>query len=99
MIRSMLIGEIEQKTYTKFKSVEDFETYINDIDIDYHSKVIFTGLLYKSNKRDYENVKRSQYDRSTDFGQDIVEYTGNNCSIPTRRNCFIRCIKYLTGKG
>ena len=45
----MLIGEIEQKTNIRFKTVDDFETYINAIDNGgYDSEdVIFTGWLYK----------------------------------------------------
>ena len=41
---------------------------------------------------------RSQYGRGTDFKQDIVEYIGNNCYIPTSGNSFIKCINYFTGK-
>ena len=33
-----------------------------------------------------------------DFKQDIVEYIGNNCYIPTSDNCFMKCINYSTGK-
>ena len=32
LIVSMLVGEIEQKTYIRFKNVDDFESYINAID-------------------------------------------------------------------
>ena len=41
---------------------------------------------------------RSHYGRETDFKQDIVQYTGNTCYIPTIGNCFIKCIIYITGK-
>ena len=30
--------------------------------------------------------------------QEIVEYHGQNCFIPTSGNCFIKCIKYFTRK-
>ena len=59
---------------------------------------IFTGWLYKWNTPKFNKVNRSQYGRGTDFKQDIVEYTGKNCYIPTSGNCFIKCINYLTGK-
>ena len=47
--RSMLVGEIEQKTKIRFKNVDDFDSYINAIDNSgYDSEdVIFTGCLYR----------------------------------------------------
>ena len=46
MIGSMLNAEIEQKTNIRYKNADDFEKYINAIDVDYASEdVIFTGWL------------------------------------------------------
>ena len=46
----MIIGPVEHKTNIRFKSMDDFERYINAIDIDYDSEeVIFTGYVYKLN--------------------------------------------------
>ena len=100
LIGSMLVGEIEQKTNIRFKNVDDFESYINAIDNSgYDSEdVVFTGWLYKLNTLEFKKVNRSQYGRGTDFKQDIVEYIGNNCYIPTSGNCFIKCINYFTKK-
>ena len=56
----------------------------------------FTGWLYKLNPPEFGKVNRSQYGRGTDFKQDIVEYIGKNCYIPTSGNCFIKCINYFT---
>ena len=40
----MIIGPIERKTNIRFKNMDDFENYINAIDVDYDSEdVIFTG--------------------------------------------------------
>ena len=90
---SMVIGPTEHKTNNRFKNMDDFENYINAIDIDYDSEVVtFTGYFYKSNTPHFDRVNRSQYGRSPDFKQDFVEYTGNNCCIPTGGNCFIKCI-------
>ena len=96
----MLVGEIEQKTNIRFKNVDDFESYINAIDNSgYDSEdVIFTGWLYKLNTPEFKKVNKSQYGRGTDFKQDIVEYIGNNCYIPSSGNCFIKCINYFTKK-
>ena len=45
---SMLIGELEQRTNHRFKIVDDFESYINTIDVDYDSEdVTFTGFVCK----------------------------------------------------
>ena len=97
LIGSMLVGEVEQKTNIRFKNVDDFESYINAIDNSgYDSEdVIFTGWLYKLNTPEFKKVNRSQYGRGTDFKQDIVEYIGNNCYIPTSGNCFVKCINYF----
>ena len=100
LIGSMLVGEIEQKTNIRFKNVDDFESYINAIyNSGYDSEdVIFTGWLYKLNTPEFKKVNRSQYGRGTDFKQDIVEYIGNNCYIPTSGNCFIKCINHFLKK-
>ena len=96
----MLFGEVEQKTNIRFKNVDDFESYINAIDNSgYDSEdVIFTGWLYKLNTPEFKKVNRSKYGRGTDFKQDIVEYIGIHCYIPTGGNCFIKCIYYFTKK-
>ena len=100
LIGSILVGEVEQKTNIRLKNVEDFESYINAIDnCGYDSDdFIFTGWLYKLNTPEFKKVNMSQYGRGTDFKQDIVEYIGNNCCIPTSGNCFIKCINYSTKK-
>ena len=88
----MLIGEIEQKTYIRFKNIDEFENYNNAIDKgDYDSEdVIFTGWLYKLNTTEITKTNRSQYGKSTDFKQDIVEYKGNICYIPSSGHCFCK---------
>ena len=45
-----------------------------------------------------KKTNRSQYGKGTYFKQDIVEYIGNNCYIPTSGNCFIKCINYFNKK-
>ena len=43
----MIIGPIEHKTNIRLKNMDDFEKYINAIDIDYDSEdVTFTGYVY-----------------------------------------------------
>ena len=95
----MIIGPIEHKTDIRFQNLDDFEGYINAIDIDYDSEdVTFTGYVYKLNTTQFNVVIRSAYGRGTDYMQEIVEYHGQNCYIPTSGMCFIKCINYFTNK-
>ena len=99
LIGKMIIGAIEHKTNIRFKNMDDFERYINAIDIDYDSDdVIFTGYVYKLNTPQFKVVKRSAYGKGTNYMQEIVEYHGQNCYIPTSGMCFIKCINYFTKK-
>ena len=54
--------------------MDDFESHINAIDIDYDSEdVVFTGYVFKLKTPQFKRVSRAQNDRGTDFKQDIVE--------------------------
>ena len=95
----MIIGPVAHKTNIRFKNMDDFERYINAIDIDYDSEdVTFTGYLYKLDTPQFKIVKRSTYGRGTNYMQEVVEYHGRNCYIPTSGMCFIKCINYFTKK-
>ena len=41
---------------------------------------------------------RSQYGIGCDFKHEIIEYRGNNCFIPTRGYCFVKCTIFVTAK-
>ena len=95
----MIIGPFEHTTNVRFKNMDDFERYINAIDVDYDSEdVTFTGYVYKINTPHFNIVRRSAYGRGTNHMQEIVEYHGKNCFIPTSRMCFIKCINHFTKK-
>ena len=95
----MIVGPIEHKTNIRFKNMDDFERYINAIDIVCDSEdVTFTGYVYKLNTPRFNVVKRSAYGRGTNYMQEIVEYHGRNCFTPTSGMCFIKCINYFTKK-
>ena len=95
----MFIGPVEHKTNIRFKNMDDFERYLNAIDVDYDSEdVIFTGYLYKLDTPQFTIVKRSAYGKGTNYMQEIVEYRGQNCFIPTSGMCFIKCINYFIKK-
>ena len=92
----MIIGHIEHKTNIRFKNMDDFESYINAIDVDYDSEdVTFTGYVYELNTPQFNVVKRSAYGKSTNHMQEIVESPGQNCFIPTSGMCFIKCITFF----
>ena len=97
---SMLIGEIESKTNIRSKNVDDFEIYNNAIvNCGYDSvDVIFRGWLHKLNTFEINKVNRCHYGRGTDFEQNIVEYTSNNCCIPASGKFLKNCFHHLTGK-
>ena len=99
LIGKMIIGPVEQKTNIRFKKMDDFGRYINAIDIDYDSEdVIFTGYVYKLDTPQFKVVKRSAYGKGTNHMQELVEYYGQNCYIPTSGMCFIKCINNFTKK-
>ena len=55
----MFIGYIEHKTNIRFENMDDFESYINKIDVDYDSEdVTFTVYVYKINKSHFKVVKK-----------------------------------------
>ena len=97
----MIIGPNEHKTNIRFENMDDFEKYINAIDIDYDSEdVTFTGYVYKIDTPHFKIVKRSAYGRGTNYMQEFFENHGQNCYIPTSGMCFIKCIlKKITQKN
>ena len=92
----MIIGPVEQKTNIRFKNMDDFESYMNAIDIDYDREdVTFDGYVYKLNTPQLKVVKRSAYGKGTISMQENVEYHGQKC-IPTSGMCFMRSFKNFT---
>ena len=80
----MNIGRIEHKTKIRIENMDDFESYVKAIDIDCDSEdVTFTGYVYKLNTPQFNVAKRSAYAEGTNYMQEIVEYHGHNCYIPT----------------
>ena len=99
MVGNMKVGDQIRQTHIRFRNMDDFEAYINSIDQDYDSEdAIFNGYIYKLNTPQFIKVNRSQYGNGCSFDKIIVEYRGNNCYIPTKGYCFVKCINYLTGQ-
>ena len=83
----------------RFRNIQDFETYINNIDQEYEGEdAIFIGDIYKLNNPEFRQINRAEFGRGTDFLKDIIEVKGFNCYIPSSGYCFLKCVNYLTGK-
>ena len=77
----------------------NYEAYIKAIHQDYESEdAIFNGCIYKNNTPQFNLVNRSQYGNGCDFKHEIIEYRGNDCFIPTKGYCFIKCNNFITGE-
>ena len=99
LIGLMIVGPVEHKTNIRYNNMNDFKSYINAKGIDYDSEdVNFTGYLSKMKTPQFKVVKRSAYVKDTNYMQEIVEYHGRNCYIPTSGMCFIKCNIYFTRK-
>ena len=98
MIGTLIFGDQLRQTHIRFRKMIDFETYINSIDEGYDGDdSIFNGYIYKINTPQFNKVNRSQYGNGCSFDNIIVENQGNNCFIPSKGYCFIKCINFLTG--
>ena len=91
----MIIGPIELKTNTRFKNMDDFESYINAIDVDYDSGDVIFVFVYKLNTPQFNAVRRSAYAKGTNYLKKTVDFHGGNCYTPTSGHCFINFIKCI----
>ena len=99
MVGTLIVGDQLRQTHIRFRNMIDFETYINSIDEGYDADdSIFNGYIYKINTPKFNKVKRSEFGNGCDFKHEIIEYRGNNCFIPTKGYCFVKCINFLTGQ-
>ena len=60
--------------------------------------LFLNGYVYKLDTPQFNKIKRSEDGNGCVFKHQIIEYRGNNCFIPTKGNCFIKCVNFLTGK-
>ena len=99
LIGNKTMNKIKRKTDKRFKNMDDFEAYIEKIEGKYDGEdVVFEGDVFKFDKPEFNRVKRSNYGKGSNHLFDIEEYFGTNCYIPTGKNCFVKCINYLTGE-
>ena len=99
MVRNLKVGDQIRLTHVRFRNMDNFEAYINSIDQVYDSDdSIFNGYIYRIDTPQFKKVNRSQYGNGCSFDKIIHEYKGNNCYIPTKGYCFVKCINFLTGQ-
>ena len=93
------VGHHIRDNGVKFRNNIDYEAFIKKIDQDNESDdAIFNGYIYKIATPQLNKVNRSQYGNGCDFNDKIIEYRVNNCCIPTKGYCFIKCVNFLTGE-
>ena len=98
LVGRLKVGDQIRQTRTRFRIIDGFESYINSFDEGYDAEyAIFNGYIYKINTPQFDRVNRSQYKNGCDFKHEIIEYRGNNCFIPTKGFCSIKCVNFLTG--
>ena len=96
---TLKVGEQIRQTLIRFRNMDHYEAYINSIDQDYDSDdTIFNAYINKINTPQFNKVNRSQYGNGCSFDKIIIEYRGNNCFIPTKGYCFVKCINFITGE-
>ena len=100
MVGSLKVGDEVRQTHIRFRNIDEYEAYINSVDEDYDlEKSISCGYFYRINTPQFNKVNRSQYGTGCDFKHEVVEYPGNNCFIPTKGYCFVKCNNFITGEG
>ena len=68
MVGRITLGEVTRTTAMRFKNIQDFETYINNINNEYEEDdSIFVGDIYKLNNPEFRQINRAEFGRGTDF--------------------------------
>ena len=87
-------GEIDTNRF--FKDSDELTKFIDKIldKYDDHPSVYYTGNIYRYFKN-YKRITRSDHGRGANEFNNIQEYEGNNCYIPSGNGCFLKCINYI----
>ena len=90
-------GEIDTNRF--FKDSNELAKFIDKIldKYDGHPSIYYTGNIYRYFKN-FKLVNRSEHGRGANELNDIQEYKGNNCYIPSGNGCFLKCINYIFNK-
>ena len=90
-------GEIDTNRF--FKDSDELAKFIDKIldKYDDHPSVYYTGNIYRYFKN-YKRITRSDHGRGANEFNNILEYEGVNCYIPSGNGCFLKCINYIFNK-
>ena len=90
-------GEID--TNRLFKNSDELAKFIDKIldKYDDHPSIYYTGNIYRY-FRNYKRINRSDHGKGANEFNNIEEYNGKNCYIPSGNGCFLKCINYIFDK-
>ena len=99
MVGRLKIADQTRETHIKLRIIDDYESYIHAIDQNYeYEDGIFYGYIYKTKNPQTSLVFSSQNGNGCDLKHEITEDRGNNCFIPTKGHCFVKCNHFITGE-
>ena len=75
----------EQLTKSIEKMIDKYEESL---------EVLFSGYKIKYTMI-FNQIKRSNYGKGCDTFNNILEYKGKLCYIPTGKDCFRKCVEYI----
>ena len=90
-------GEIDTNRF--FKNSDELAKFIDKIldKYDDHPSIYYTGNIYRY-FRNFKRVTRSEHGRVANEFNNIQEYEGENCYIPSGNGCFLKCTNYIFEK-
>ena len=90
-------GEIDTNRF--FKDSNELSEFIDKILDQYDDRpsIHYTGNIYRYFKN-FKRVTRSDHGRGANEFNNILEYEGKNCYIPSGNGCFLKGINYIFKK-
>ena len=90
-------GEIDTNRF--FKDSNELSEFIDKIldQYDDHPFIYYTGNIYRYFKN-FKRVTRSDHGRGANEFNNILEYEGKDCYIPSGNGCFLKRINYIFKK-
>ena len=90
-------GEIDTNRF--FKNSDELAKFIDKLldKYDDHPSIYYTGNIYRY-FRNFKRVNRSNHGKGANEFNDIEEYEGERCYIPSGNGCFLKCINYIFDK-
>ena len=87
-------GEVDTNRF--FKDSDELAKFIDKIfdKYDDHISIYYTGNIYRY-FRNYKRIYRSEHGRGANEFNNIEEYNGEKCYIPSGNGCFLKCINFI----